>query len=136
MVFLPKISYNKNKYIAFETKKLMNPIPLTILTLPIWWYTTGLSLFWKWFDRKFWYHLHRTNLITFAKHWREPLYGDYTKSGKIIGGVLRIIIIFYKAINFFVRIIFLSLALIAYMFILPLVLIIIFYQIFGIHDSI
>jgi hypothetical protein len=111
----------------------MNNTPLTILTLPIWWYTTGLALFWKWFTKKFWFHLHTTGLLAFARHWKEPLYGDYTNSGKVVGFFLRIIVIAYKAVNMSFRILILSALFIVYLLALPFVLVIIFYQIFGMY---
>ena len=67
----------------------------------------------------------------FARHWNEPLYGDYTRSGIVISFFIRIVLLIFKTLFFFIQILYLSLAVLFYLVILPLGLIMFFYQIFS-----
>lgn len=111
----------------------MNDIPLNILTLPIWWYTTGLSVFLGWMSKKYSYYLHTSGLLHLARHWNEPLFGDYTKGGVFISFFIRIFLILYKSLQLGIRSLYLVTSLLLYLVILPVTLIIIFYQAFGLY---
>lgn len=108
-------------------------IKLHIVTFPVWWYTTGLLIAWEWVRKQFHLSLHRSGIVMFARHWREPLYGDYSRVGIIFSFFLRIVLLIGKAVIFAVRTVFLFFFLIVYVTILPAVVTIIFYQIFGLY---
>jgi hypothetical protein len=133
MAILWNLSYNIDKQTGSETK--MNSIPLTILTLPIWWYTTGLSLVWDRLVKRYHFYLYSTGILAFARHWNEPLYGDYTKSGIVVSFFLRIFVLIFKSLSLLLRTLALGIFLLLYILILPTVLTIIFYQIFGLYIS-
>ena len=110
----------------------MNDFPLNILTFPLWWYTTGFSVFKDWAKRKYHYHLQKTGLLVFAKHLKEPLYGDYTRSGIIISFFVRIILLVYKLIIFVLHVLLIGVLGFAYLVLLPALTMIIVFQIFSI----
>jgi hypothetical protein len=97
----------------------MGNLSLNIFTFPLWWYTTGVYLVWVWFKRQVYFGLHNTGILVFAKHIREPLYGDYTRTGIILSFFLRLIILFYKLLVFCLRIIFLLAIFLIYLLALP-----------------
>lgn len=103
-----------------------------MLTFPLWWYTVGLALFWNWTKSHYHYSLQKTGLLVFAKHMREPLYGDYSKAGIILSFFLRIVILVYKLVVFTLRVLALCILGILYLIILPILIIMIVFQIFGI----
>ena len=105
-----------------ERKLQLNPV-----TFPLWWYTTGFGIMWQWAVRQFRYGLKTTSLMLFLRHMRHPLYGDYTRSGRIISFFLRVVLLFIKLIFLGVRILFLAIVLSVYIIILPLSLFMIFY---------
>jgi hypothetical protein len=107
----------------------MGAFPLNILTFPIWWYSTGLGLIWKWYKKKNHYVLERTGLLLFARHMFEPLYQDYSKSGLIISFFLRIFFLILKSIFFCLNAVFYGLGVLVYIFTLPLIIIMIVFQI-------
>jgi hypothetical protein len=113
----------------------MNNLSLNILTFPWWWYTTGFNLVRAWAKREFFLSLHQTGLLIFAKHLKEPLYGDYTKTGIIFGFFLRLVLLFYKIIVFFIRMSLVTILALLYLLLLPGVLFMIIFQILGIQGS-
>jgi len=109
----------------------MQNFPLNLLTLPVWWYTTGLKLAWRWYKKRTNFTLQSTGLVLFARHMNEPLYQDYTKSGRILSFFLRVAVLFYKALfsalSFFVY----GLLFLAYLCLLPAAVIMIIFQLLN-----
>jgi len=105
--------------------------PLNILTFPYWWYTVGFSLFWKWANRRRHYSLQKTGLLVFARHMKEPLYGDYTKSGIFLSFIIRIFLLGYKLLVFSIQMLILVLLGFCYTFLIPLIIIMIVFQMIG-----
>jgi hypothetical protein len=106
----------------------MNTLPLNLLTFPLWWYTTGTGLVWAWAKLQAIFGLRKTGLLLFARHWKEPLYGDYTKAGIIFSFFLRIFILLYKLLMFIIRVVIITVMVIAYLLLLPFCLVMIFMQ--------
>ena len=109
----------------------MNDISLNILTFPLWWYTTGFSSYISWAKKRYHYHIQKTGLLVFARHIKEPLYGDYTKSGIIISFFARIILLVFKLLFFAVYLLFLCLLGFLYLLLLPLTVTMVAVQILG-----
>lgn len=106
----------------------MNTISLNILSFPVWWYTVGLGLVLNWVKAQFRFGLSRTGLVLFARHLREPLFGDYTRSGIVVGFFLRIALLLLKALLFGIRIFFVLCILFLYIALLPGAIVMIIYQ--------
>ncbi len=106
----------------------MQPIKLNLLTMPVWWYSAGLGIVWAWMKRQYRYGLSRTGLLLFARHIREPLFGDYTKSGIVVGFFLRLALLAIKLMLFLLRLIWLAAVLLIYLCLPPACIAMIIYQ--------
>ena len=106
----------------------MGNLPLNLLTFPLWWYTTGWKLLLDWNRRQRDLGLRQTGLLLFWRHMREPLYGDYTRSGLILGMFFRAILLLIKLLLFCLRLILLTVADVVYLAFLPVVLAVIIFQ--------
>ncbi len=109
----------------------MNNFPLNLLTLPVWWYTTGLKLVWRWYRRRTNFFLQSTGLVLFARHMNEPLYQDYSKSGVFISFFLRILVLLYKALASGLSLVVYGLVPVLYVCLLPGVLVMIIFQLLN-----
>jgi hypothetical protein len=74
------------------------------------------------------YGLQQTGLLVFARHLREPLYGDYTRSGIIISFFLRIFLLAFKLLVFGLRFLVVSILFLLYLILLPAIIIMIVFQ--------
>ena len=106
----------------------MQNFPLNILTFPVWWYTVGLNLAIKAARQRFWFGLKKSGLGIFARHLKEPLYGDYTRTGIIFSFFIRLFLILFKILWLAVRFAVIGLCLLAYLLILPIVMALIISQ--------
>lgn len=104
-----------------------NKLQLNPLTFPLWWYTIGFSVAWQRARQQFRYGLKKTAFRLFLRNLRHPLYGDYTRSGRIISFFLRIVLIVVKLVFLGFRLVFLAIFLAAYLVILPFALFMIIY---------
>ncbi len=105
-----------------ETKLQLNP-----LTFPLWWYTIGLSVAWDLVRKHFRYGLKKTAFRLFLRNMWHPLYGDYTRSGRIISFFLRVVLLFAKVFFLGFRAIVLALFFAAYLVVLPFSLFMVIY---------
>jgi hypothetical protein len=108
----------------------MNNFDLNLLTFPIWWYTHGLALLWAWAKRRARYDLRATGLVLFSRHMAEPMFGDYTRSGRMIGLFLRFFLLLGKLIMLLFRVLFIVIVLLVYILIIPFSIIMIINQLF------
>jgi hypothetical protein len=106
----------------------VNNLSLNLLTLPLWWYTTGWKLLWSWNKHQINIGLHETGITFFIHHLREPLYGDYTRSGIMLGLFFRVILLVIKSILLLVRLVILTAVDLLFLAALPMVLAMIIYQ--------
>lgn len=106
----------------------MQNFPLNLLTLPYWWYTTGAAILFSWNKRKYHYYLQKTGLVALARHFGEPLYKDYTRSGMVISFFIRIFLLAAKSVIFAVKLLFLAIFDLFYFFILPFIVAMIIFQ--------
>ncbi len=108
----------------------MESFSLTFFTFPLWWYTTGAELAWKRYKRQIHFGVVKSGIVLFARHMREPLYGDYTRSGILFSFFLRIVLIVFKSFTISLRILFASILLLLYFIAIPVTIIMIIYQFF------
>jgi hypothetical protein len=106
----------------------MENFPLNLLTFPFWWYAVGGRILWQWYKRQFYFGLHKTGLLFFARHMNEPLYGDYSKTGIILSFFIRIFILIYKTIVFLLRLAVITALSLLFLSLLPVILIMIIFQ--------
>ncbi len=78
--------------------------------------------------QNFGYGIKKTGIVLFARHLSEPLYGDYTRAGRIISFFLRIALIIFKALMISLRGLVIFTLLIIYLLILPTLIILLIWQ--------
>ncbi|MDD5040627.1 MAG: hypothetical protein PHY34_05795 [Patescibacteria group bacterium] len=114
------------KYIAVE-------ILWDIVYFPIWWYTKGFVRIYRYCSESANFHLHRrVALGIWLRSMFKPMYGDYTKEGRIISFFMRCVVLVWKLLSTVLWFLVLFLLICAWV-ILPLVIIYyILYQLFGV----
>lgn len=64
-----------------------------LLFFPVWWYSRGLRLAWNRMLRQWLGMFDRLGLRFLVINLGKPMYGDYTRSGKVISFFFRIILV-------------------------------------------
>lgn len=114
------------KYIAIE-------IIWDIVYFPIWWYSKGLVRVYQYCINSATFHLtRRVALGIWLRSMFKPMYGDYTKEGRIISFFMRIVVLIWKLVSAVLWFIVLFVLLVAWV-ILPVVIVyFILYQLFDV----
>ncbi len=114
------------KYIAIE-------VIWDVIYFPIWWYTKGLIRVAKYCTTSASIHINRRLALgVWLRSMFKPMYGDYTKEGRIISFFMRIVVLFYKLVLTVVWLAVLCLVFVLWV-VLPIVVIYyILYQVFGV----
>lgn len=115
--------------------KMNNQVPLNILTFPIWWYAVGALTVWRWFFALTHKSFTRSGLVLFARHMREPLYGDYSRSGRIISFFLRVVLLIALVFWAVCKVFAAFLVFIGFLLALPVAVAVSVYQIFAVLFS-
>jgi hypothetical protein len=103
---------------------------LQLILFPLWWYTTGIRLLWQWVKKRFGYRLHGSGFTLFVRHLAEPLYGDYTRSGRLISLFLRLFLLLFKTLALGLYGLALFGLLCIYLAVIPFSIVMIIYQLF------
>lgn len=121
-----RILFAPVKYIAVE-------IIWDIIYFPIWWYTKGLARVARWCVTSASVHINRRLAIgVWLRSMFKPMYGDYTKEGRIISFFMRIVVLIYKLILLVLWLAALFVSFVLWL-VLPLAVIwYILYQVFGV----
>lgn len=106
----------------------MGNLSLNLLSFPLWWYTTGWNFLWAWNKRQLELDLRQTGPVLFFQHLQEPLYGDYSKSGKALGLFSRPIMTIFKLLFLIFRLLALTLVDIVFLLLLPCSLAMVIFQ--------
>ncbi len=86
----------KTQYsIAFLLQELL----FDIVRFPFWWYTRGLMKVVRAWIREVRIALERLSVRIWLQNMFTPMYGDYTKSGRIISFFLRIFVLIWRLIG-------------------------------------
>lgn len=93
---------------------------LNLVTFPLWWYSVGLRLVMDWARHNFRFGVKKSGFSLFVRYMHAPLYGDYTRSGRIISFLLRVVLLFAKIIALGLRLLLLVIIVIGFVIILPL----------------
>lgn len=103
------------KYIAIE-------IIWDIIYFPIWWYTKGLKKVANYCIQSAIFHINRRLALgIWLKSIFKPMYGDYTREGRIISFFMRLIVLLWKLVAVLLWLIVLFLLFIGWI-ILPLII--------------
>ncbi len=114
------------KYIAIE-------IIWDIIYFPVWWYSKGLvkaAIFCLQSAR---FHIHRRLALgIWLRNMFKPMYGDYTREGRIISIFMRMVVLVYKLIATILWLVCLFILFIAWIVLPILIIYYILYQVFGV----
>lgn len=85
--------------LVFKTTKYMfKELILDVIYFPVWWYTKGLSKAGVFFMNEVSDWANRLSLKILFRNMLKPMYGDYSRSGRIISFFMRIIVFGFKLI--------------------------------------
>lgn len=79
---------------AFLLRELIGEL----LRFPVWWYTAGTTLAWRRMERQWFGMIDRLGLRYLLMNMGKPMYGDYTRSGKIISFFFRVILVLWSVL--------------------------------------
>jgi len=105
---------------SFFKNFIFDPI-FSLLYFPLWWYSKGLINFCSWLKEKIQEMANPFVLKILLLNLAKPMYGDYTREGRIISFFMRIIHLGWRLIRVFFISFFGLIFLIIYLFILPLI---------------
>ena len=74
-----------------------------IIYFPVWWYTKGLARVANFCLTGVVSYVRNIGFVIWLKSMSKPMFGDYSKEGRIISFFMRIIVLIYKVINLLVR---------------------------------
>jgi hypothetical protein len=100
---------------------LVRELVFDVVRFPAWWYTRGLAKVGKIWLREERVVLERLSLKIWLRNMFTPMYGDYTKSGRIISFFLRIIVLFWRMIELVVWSVFFGVLLLLWVSLPPLI---------------
>ena len=72
-----------------------------ILYFPVWWYTQGLRLAWNRMLGQWLRAYDRLGIRWLVINMGKPMYGDYTRSGRVISFFIRLILIVWSLLLIF-----------------------------------
>jgi hypothetical protein len=114
------------KYIAIE-------VVWDVIYFPIWWYTKGLVRIAKYCLGSASVHINRRLAIgVWLRSMFKPMYGDYTKEGRIISFFMRIVVLAYKLVMLVLWLAVLVIIFILWIVLPIMVIYYILYQVFGV----
>lgn len=99
-----------------------------VVRFPIWWYTTGMVQAGRFFLNEFQSVVDRLSIPILLRNLFKPMYGDYTKSGRIISFFMRIIVFFFRFIGLMILSVFLVAGFLLWLAALPLLAYQVFFQ--------
>lgn len=91
-----------------------------VLRFPVWWYTTGLLRAFRFFGQEAAVGAESLSLILLFRNLLKPMYGDYTKTGRIISFFLRIILFAVRLVLYFLWLVLLLLFIVIWITLPPL----------------
>lgn len=121
----------KSSSTSLVFKHILIDILREILFLPIWWYTLGLGQMVVWCGRSVKGAAQTTGLSLWAKNLFVPMYGETSISGKLISFFIRLIMVLARGFATFVWMMIAISLFIAYLLMLPLAILGIFYHGLG-----
>jgi len=101
------------------------------LTLPFWWYTSGLKNTLVWFSKSLQSSIRFFGLDVWIKNLFVPMYGETAITGRLISFFVRLFMIVFRGIGVIVSFVFLILMVAFYLLFLPVSVLGFFYQLIG-----
>ncbi|MBI4090171.1 MAG: hypothetical protein HY421_02095 [Candidatus Kerfeldbacteria bacterium] len=99
---------------------ILRDVLFDAVRFPVWWYTTGTANAWRFVRHEWLSILDRLSLRILFRNLLKPMYGDYSRSGRIISLFMRLIVFAFNSLAFFVWACLLLAAFVAWLAVLPL----------------
>lgn len=99
---------------------------LDVVRFPLWWYGGGLKLVANWCWHSFEATRWSVALVKFLQHFFQPMYGDYTFSGRAVSLLMRTFLVVWKTIRLTVTALWYLALLMVWLLLLPWSLVIVF----------
>lgn len=110
---------------------VIRDVVFDVVRWPVWWYTTGTANVLRFMRHEFLSILDRLSLRILFRNLLKPMYGDYSRSGRIISLFMRLIVFAFNSVAFVIWTGLLVAALVVWLAILPLTLYQIVVQLIG-----
>ena len=75
---------------------VLGDVLFDVFRFPVWWYTTGTANAARFTWQEFLSILNRLSIPILVRNLGKPMYGDYSKSGRIISFFVRIIVFVFR----------------------------------------
>ena len=75
------------------TRFLLRELIGELVRFPVWWYSTGVVLAWRRLERQWLGMVDRLGLRFLLINMGRPMYGDYTRSGRVISFFFRLFLV-------------------------------------------
>lgn len=102
--------------------QLISEFLLDVVRWPVWWYSGGLRLVGGWCWRSFGETRWRLGIALFTRHLFTPMYGDYTREGRVISVFIRLFILLAKLVRWILAALWYAGLMLAYLLLPPLIL--------------
>lgn len=113
------------------TRFVFKDVLFDVFRFPIWWYTTGTANAARFTWQEFLSILNRLSISILVRNLGKPMYGDYSKSGRIISFFVRIIVFIFRFAGMMIWTLVLLAGFIAWLLFMPFVVYEIIRQFIG-----
>jgi hypothetical protein len=103
------------------TRFVLKDVLFDVLRFPVWWYTTGTANAARFIWQEFLSILNRLSIPILVRNLGKPMYGDYSKSGRIISFFVRIIVFIFRFVGMMIWTLVLLAGFIAWLSFMPFV---------------
>lgn len=110
---------------------VLRDVLLDVVRFPVWWYTTGTAQAWRFVLGELLGVVDRLSLRILLRNFFKPMYGDYTRSGRIISFFMRLITFIFKFFALTIWTVLLFGLFVAWLAIIPLTVLEIVFQLTG-----
>ncbi len=112
----------QNNAVVLFVRFLVTDIILDVVRFPVWWYTRGALHVAGWYGQQLAFGIDRLALLVLLKNLGRPMFGDYSKQGRLISFFVRIVQLVVSTILFFGWVVWHTLVFLAYCILLPAVI--------------
>lgn len=110
-----------SEHTQYSISFLFLELVFDIVRFPAWWYSRGLANVGRYWARHIRIVSERLSLRIWFRNMFTPMYGDYTRSGRIISFFLRIVILIWRLIELIVSAVFFGVLLVIWIGLPPAV---------------
>ncbi|MFH0829114.1 MAG: hypothetical protein V1907_02950 [Candidatus Kerfeldbacteria bacterium] len=107
---------------------VFSDVVFDVFRFPFWWYTTGTANAARFIWQEFLSILNRLSIPILVRNIGKPMYGDYSKSGRIISFFVRIIVFAFRFVGLAIWTVLLFAGFLVWLALMPFVVYEVVYQ--------